>query len=278
MFKRKFLMLCVFCFLAFGKEARAMPAGYSFIQECVYVIAHNESGGDYGAVNAADVISVGLFQWYGSRAYDLCYSIYATIGDSRTRSILGDTLTDELSQNVSSLWSNYYPSASDRANFSSFLTQPEAQAIQDELAQTDAWVYVKRAQNYGLSDPAAIIYFCDLYNQSPKQSQNILAALGGAAYANNLDRLHAGAMNNSIMSQYSTRRNWTYNELKSWGGETEPVKPPPGGDLVGGGENGGVYATDYIIPITGGLILYNSQFPNGRVYFAGNHIFYPKNT
>ena len=67
----------------------------------------------------------------------------------------------------------------------------------------------------GIVVPAAQIYYADLYNQSPKQAQNIIRSIGNGAAAT-LESLHNAAMANSVMSKYATRRNWTYNELKQW--------------------------------------------------------------
>lgn len=251
-----------------------MPAGYSFIQETIYVIGHNEASGDYGAVNAVDVVSLGIFQWYGSRAYDLCYSIYSSIGEVESTSILGEELVSELKQNVSSLWNNFLPNSSQRQALSTFISTSEGVRIQNELASTDGWKYIKVGQNYGLTDGATLIYFADLYNQSPRQAGNIVSAAGGAVNANNLDAIHNAAMKNSVMNKYATRRNWTYNELKEWGGEAETPPPSGGGGWIGDGE--GELSNDYILSFNNLLILYSQQYPNGRIYIPGNsNIFYP---
>lgn len=255
-----------------------MPANYSFIQETIYVIGHNEASGDYGAVNAVDVVSVGIFQWYGSRAYDLCYSIYSTLGSAVADPILsGTNIAAELQQSESSLWSDWTPNAAEREALSNFISTDEGIRIQNELATTDGWTYIKTGQNYGLTDGAALIYFADLYNQSPRQAVNILSAAGGASAANNLQALHNAAMRNSVMNQYSTRRNWTYNELLEWGGQAETPPPSGGGGWVGGDE--GKDSNDYIIDYQGILVLYSQTYPEGKVYLPTNtNIFYPKNS
>ena len=254
-----------------------MPADYSFIQETIYVIGNNEASGNYGAVNAVDVVSIGIFQWYGSRAYDLCYSIYATVGETESTQILGADLVAELKQNISSLWNNFTPNADQRSALSAFITTDEGRRIQGDLATTDAWSYIKIGQNYGLTDGQALIYFADLYNQSPRQAGNIVAAGGGATAVNNLDAIHNAAMKNSVMNKYSTRRNWTYDELNAWGGSAETPPPSGGGGWVGGEE--GKDSHDYIIDYQGILVLYSQTYPEGKVYLPTNtNIFYPKNS
>lgn len=251
-----------------------MPAEYSFIQETIYVIGHNEASGDYGAVNATDVVSLGIFQWYGSRAYDLCYSIYNSVGEAESASILGEELASELKQNISSLWNNFLPNSSQRQALSTFISTSEGVRIQNELASTDGWEYIKIGQNYGLTDGATLIYFADLYNQSPRQAGNIVSAAGGSVNANNLESIHNAAMKNSVMNKYATRRNWTYNELKEWGGEAETPPPSGEGGWIGGGE--GELSNDYILSVNNLLILYSQQYPTGRIYIPGNsNIFYP---
>lgn len=252
-----------------------MPADYSFIQETIFVIGNNEASGNYGAVNAVDVVSIGIFQWYGSRAYDLCYSIFATIGEEQSTQILGADLVAELKQNASSLWNDFLPTATQRSTLSTFITTAEGRRIQDELATTDAWDYIKVGQNYGLTDGQALIYFADLYNQSPRQAGNIVASAGGAAGANSLDAIHNAAMKNSVMNKYSTRRNWTYNELKEWAGAATTPPPSGGGGWVGG--DTGNNSNDYVMQYNNLLILYSQQYPAGRVYIpSSSNIFYPK--
>lgn len=254
-----------------------MPADYSFIQETIYVIGNNEASGNYGAVNATDVVSLGIFQWYGSRAYNLCYSIYSTLGESVSESILGTELVDELKQNNSALWNSFIPDSDERSKLSEFITQDAAITIQNNLAETDAWSYIKTGQNYGLTDGQALIYFADLYNQSPRQAVNIVSAAGGAIYANNLTNLHKAAMSNAVMNKYSTRRNWTYNELLAWSGQGEAPPPSGCGGWVGG--DYGLNSHDYIAQVNGILILYSQQYPTGRIYIPTNtNLFYPKNS
>lgn len=256
-----------------------MPTGYSFIQETIYVIGHNEASGDYGAVNANDVVSVGIFQWYGSRAYDLCYSIYNTLGSAVSDPILAGTdIATDLQQNQSTLWNNFLPNATEREALSNLITTSEGERIQNELAQTDAWNYIKTGQNYGLTDGQTLIYFADLYNQSPRQAVNIVNAAGGAVNANSLDAIHNAAMRNSVMNQYSTRRNWTYEELKTWGGQAETPPPSAGGGWVGGDE--GNLSNDYLmLTHSGDVIMYSQQYPSGRYYVKVNgNVWLPKNS
>lgn len=255
-----------------------MPSDYSFIQETIYVIGHNETSGDYSAVNATDVVSVGIFQWYGSRAYDLCYTIYYALGSETADAILdGTNISADLQQNNSSLWSNWTPDATERAALSNLISTDTGIKNQNDLATSDSWSYIKTGQNYGLTNGAALIYFADLYNQSPRQAINILSAAGGAVYANNLQSLHNAAMRNSVMNRYATRRNWTYNELNAWSGETETPPPSGGGGWIGG--DIGINSHDYIINCNGVLVLYSQTFPEGRIYLPTNtNIFYPKNS
>lgn len=254
-----------------------MPADYSFIQETIYVIGNNEASGNYGAVNATDVVSLGIFQWYGTRAYDLCYSIYTVLGATATTEILGEELANQIMQNNPSLWSSFTPDADERSKLSSFITQDSAISIQNSLAETDAWSYIKTGQNYGLSDGQALIYFADLYNQSPRQSVNIVSSAGGAIFANDLTNLHNAAMSNSVMNKYVTRRTWTYNEIIAWGGQSESPPPSGGGGWIGG--DYGLASHDYILAINNTLILYSQQYPTGRVYLPSfSNVYFPKNS
>ncbi len=47
----------------------------SYMEELIYIIGHNESGNKYDSINKTEVISIGLFNWYGARALGLARSI-----------------------------------------------------------------------------------------------------------------------------------------------------------------------------------------------------------
>lgn len=263
----------------------------SYMEELIYIIGHNESGNKYDSINQTEVISIGLFNWYGARALGLARSI-VTIdpGGSRTALSTAETpLYSQITSGNNSVWNSYIPghNQNDMNALKAFLSLPASKTAQDALAQTDGANYSSQAKAVGIVVPAAQIYYADLYNQSPKQAQNIIRSIGNGAAAT-LERLHNAAMANSVMSKYATRRNWTYNELKQWasdvggGGTDVPVTPPvnpPTGDGSGGGNiPDGYTGKDYFYVQNGCAIKYSRDYPNGILYVEYRKgVFFPYN-
>ena len=101
-----------------------------------------------------------------------------------------------------------------------------------------------------------------------------------------LETLYKKSLQNSVMGQYKGRRDWTYQYCSGVSGTTPitpPVNPPPknpnqSGESGGGGQNI-ENVTDYFFLIQNGemAMLYNDNFPNGRMYFkAVDGLYLPK--
>lgn len=255
----------------------------NYLEEMRFVIGHNESSNSYTSINLVDVISIGLFNWYGARALNIARQIVALNPSASQTALAGaDTpLYDQIISGNNNVWNSYYPgrSQNDLNALRTFLDMTESHTVQDTQALIDSNDYSSQAKSRGITDAACQIYFADLYNQSPKQAGNILNAVGDK---NNLSSLHSAAMNNPVMKKYVTRRNWTYDELASWAGggggevpETPPVQPPNGNG--GGNLPPSAYAiTDYILIQNGMLVIYSEDNPTGKVYMPVNNMFVPK--
>lgn len=263
----------------------------SYMEELIYIIGHNESGNKYDSINKTEVISIGLFNWYAARALGLARSIVTLDpGGSRTALSAAETpLYSQITSGNNSVWNSYIPghNQNDMNALKAFLSLPASKTAQDALAQTDGANYSSQAKAVGIVVPAAQIYYADLYNQSPKQAQNIIRSIGNGAAAT-LESLHNAAMANSVMSKYATRRNWTYNELKQWasevgGGETDvpvtpPVNPPTGDGSGEGNIPDGYTGKDYFYVQNGCAIKYSSDYPNGILYVEYRKgVFFPYN-
>lgn len=257
----------------------------SYLEEMVYVIGHNESGNSYTSINMSDVVSIGLFNWYGARALNIARQIAAADPTGSQTALAGaeNPLYDQITSGNNNVWNSYKPGqySRDVSALKLFLDLPASHTVQDGQATTDAGGYSSQAKAVGVSEPNAQIYYGDLYNQSPRQAQNIVNACKAGGKALTLDNLHAYAMANPVMSKYSTRRNWTYNELKAWTGdvpETPPVNPP---NSNGGGNipPSAYEITDYMVVVNSDtMIHFDSENPNGNVWVKAQNIWIPKIT
>lgn len=244
-----------------------MAGFYDALRE---IFRHNESS-SYGGVNPNDngALSLGLLQWHAARALGLMRMIGEEPGGADIiKAELGEGMYNDIMTGSNNLWNSYVIPSGLVSAFRAVLESTPGHNAQDELFQADCANYVSVAKSYNINTSGAQLYFCDLYNQSPKQALNIARACGGDM---SLDNLHKQALANNIMGKYASRRNWTYDYCRTYSGEgsgiTPPVKPPPidpGDD--GEGTVGNV--TEYIQILNDGqyLIHYSDNFPNGRLY------------
>jgi peptidoglycan hydrolase-like protein with peptidoglycan-binding domain len=178
----------------------------------IQVILNGE--GNYEAINSSDPISIGIFQWYQERAHDLLVRI-RDLNDVQAKSLLtGTTLYSELSQD-SSVFSGRYLTSTERSILKNLLATTESHTVQDEVAIEDINAYFEVGKSYGITDEKALIYFTDLYNQSPKQAQIIVSSAGGGSELT-LDKIHQYAMLNSVMKEYTDRRNNAYAAISQY--------------------------------------------------------------
>lgn len=173
-----------------------------------------EEGG-YDSINGNDngAISVGRIQWHAGRAKDLLTQIRSTNTaqfDSLANSNGASALTSDL--NMSS-WNSYIVSSgSAKYNaIKAILGTSESKTVQDEQVNKDVSGYIEAGKKKGITDPGALIYWADLYNQGGAGGANV--CYNAAAKPITLDSLHNGAMS-TYMGKYSSRRTRVYNKIK----------------------------------------------------------------
>jgi hypothetical protein len=169
------------------------------------IIFSNE--GNYGSVNKDDngAVSIGKIQWHGNRALFLLKRI---VKADRTEAIsrLGQDLYYEILRSKN--WSRRIVSLTEAKDISYLLTTTKAKAVQDKQAYDDVTSYIKAGKKY-LKDSKALIYFADIYNQSPAAAIRIGKEIKKAT----LDTIHACALSDEVIKNYSARRYKVYNKL-----------------------------------------------------------------
>ncbi len=215
------------CFSLMLSLAKLLPIKVCAVSDSTIVYAAMEiivsAEGDYGSINANDngALSIGKVQWHATRALDLLKMIIAKNASSAI-SILGQTLYDEI--NSATDWSARTLSSAESTVVSQLLTTPEGIEAQDELAYNDILSYVSNAKALGITDPCAIVYFCDLNNQHGLGGAKRVAAsaseLSGSYAAITLATLHTAALADSTAGKYPTRRENVYNYVMSLDWET----------------------------------------------------------
>lgn len=176
------------------------------------VLSMNE--GSYTSINWNDngATSIGKAQWNANRCKNMLIRIRG-VNQNAFDTVLSNygasDFLNQLNENVS--WNNFLigeTSPRGRAT-KEILGTDYSKEAQDSQILEDCQVYIEHARSYNITDPAAIIYYCDVENQWGQGGAADLGRNGG----NSLDSMHQYAMSHKY-GQYATRRNNTYNKIK----------------------------------------------------------------
>lgn len=187
-------------------------AGGNYIDQVAKLISANE--GSYFSVNPADgsgfnkALSIGKFQWHGERAKDLLLKMKKEDPKLFEKYLGGSQIAKDLKKS-DSFWNKRTLSEKERIMLSGYLSTQVSERVQDEQIKEDAQGYIDKAQQFGVTDPQAMAYFADLYNQRPASAISI------AAKGTSLEALHKNAMADSIMGKYADRRKKAYESAKA---------------------------------------------------------------
>ena len=178
------------------------------------------SEGNYASINKNDngALSIGKVQWHASRALTLLQKIANATGESQSISILGKSLYNEIVAGGSK-WNTRTLSQSEADKISKFISTDIGKQMQDLQGYEDIAAYITNGQNLGLKDENVLIFYADMYNQSPKAAQRVakaaISASGGSGSSVTLDTIYQQSIIDSTFSKYKTRREKVYNALKN---------------------------------------------------------------
>lgn len=202
---------------------------------------------NYGAVSASDSITIGFFQWYGTRAANLLFQIQASASSDFTSYCPSTVVSDMAAHSATDTWWNYrHVTSTEIRELYTLLTQPAVITIQDNQAATDLGAYIQAGQAWGLdkdNETEAMEFFCNIYNQSPKAAMEICGVIPAQC---TLDDIYSATLNNWIGQSYKTRYDRAYGYIKAQdtsGVSTNSGTPPdPNGTPNGSGTGLGVGA------------------------------------
>jgi hypothetical protein len=240
----------------------------------MYVIGEVESNWNWTAVNYNDPITIGMMQWYGTRAAALLNRVkneMPTAYGQLAASLRSDIESHDAG---SAWWTSRYLNKDEGNSIISVFQEKENHVIQENQAIVDFEGYITTLENWGMSQsyPKPLIFAMSMYHQSPASAGQVIATAGGSA---DLDRIYTVCMNHGVLGQYSNRYNTVYQRLKDWDGESNPPDFGQSGDVdtTPGGNNPGISTEEsklgYIIQNGDTLILY------GRDEYEKGVIFYP---
>lgn len=240
----------------------------------MYVIGEVESNWNWTAVNYNDPITIGMMQWYGTRAAALLNRIkneMPTAYGQLAASLRSDIESHDAG---SAWWTSRYLNRDEGNSIITVFQDEENHVIQENQAIADFEGYITTLENWGMSQsyPKPLIFAMSMYHQSPASAGQVIATAGGSA---DLDRIYGVCMNHGVLGQYRNRYNTVYQRLKDWDGESNPPDFGQSGDVntTPGGNTPGISTEKsklgYIIQNGDTLILY------GRDEYAKGVIFYP---
>lgn len=237
----------------------------------MYVIGEVESNWEWTSINYNDPITIGMMQWYGTRAAGLLARVQSEMPSAY--STLAQSLRDSMSaQGVNdSYWNSRNLTYEEGNSIVAVFSSRENHQIQENQAIEDFSEYVDKLEGWGFSqsDPKPLIFAMAMYHQSPKSCNRVVGTAGGSA---TLDRIYQVCMNDSVLGKYKTRYNTVYERLKAWDGESMPPDfGQNGGAQAGNGGDSGI-STElpklrYIIQNGNDLVLYGDSFPDGVIFY-----------
>lgn len=251
-----------------------MPSTRTICYYAMYVIGEVESNWNWTAVNYNDPITIGMMQWYGTRAAALLNRVkneMPTAYGQLAASLRSDIESHDAG---SAWWTSRYLNRDEGNSIISVFQEEENHLIQENQAIADFEGYIATLEGWGMSQsyPKPLIFAMSMYHQSPASAGQVIATAGGSA---DLDRIYGVCMNHGVLGQYRNRYNTVYQRLKDWDGESNPPDFGQSGDVdtTPGGNNPGISTEEsklgYIIQNGDTLILY------GRDEYAKGVIFYP---
>lgn len=251
-----------------------MPLTSNQLLYAMYVIAEVESEWNWTSVYYSDPITIGIMQWYGTRAAGLINRVESDTPGSL--STLTQTLRDTLSAHGANdgYWNSRYLTRDEGNSIIEFLSPQSAHDSQQRQALEDLSAYVPILESWGMtsSNPKPLIFAMSAYHQSPARCGRIISSCGGSA---TLDRIYTATLNDGVLGNYKNRYNTVYNRLNSWDGTSAPpdfgqngnIDTSPGGDT--GGISEALSKLRYITKRGNNIYLY------GRDEYANGVIFYP---
>lgn len=199
-----------------GAGAGSTGIGMGLLDATKQILSANE--GSYTTVVKSDNghgVSIGKMQWHENRAKELM-QMAKNADPTKFNSIMkssagGKSVINKMGW---SSWDEVKFTDAEASATKALFSDSTFQKVQDNLMDKDISNYLVKGQEKGLADKA-LVYFADLYNQSPARALNI--ATTAVKNGGTLEAIHQAALSEAVMGKYSTRRNTTYGKLKNMG-------------------------------------------------------------
>lgn len=200
-------------------------------------IGEIESNLVYDAINYNDPITVGVAQWYGTRAASILNEMREA-HSSQWNNVVDPIKTDiETRSATANYWNSRYLSPAEGNSLKPLLQA--AKDVQNARFAADIEDYVQVLDNIGFDKDGATdaaIFFCTMYHQAPQAALQVVNRVG---LSPTLTQIYNGALNHSVLGRYRSRQREARDIIIA--GDTTGIDDIPGDP----GEDGG---TDPDIP------------------------------
>lgn len=191
----------------------------------VKVIGTVESNLNYGAVNYGDPITLGIAQWYGTRAAALLVRMRDT-NPGDWYGVAGSLASQLVSiAPANTYWNTRYLTQTEGASLVPVMTRN--QGIQNTQLTEDLEVYKGVAVSYGFdpdANTATVIYFFSMHHQSPASALEVVETLDTTA---TLEQIHTACLAHPVLGQYGGRYRTTYDLIHEYDFSGVDPAPPP---------------------------------------------------
>lgn len=189
----------------------------------VKVIGTVESDLNYSAINYADPITVGIMQWYGTRAAGILRRM-KTENPSAWYGV-EPTINNQLDiiDPSDPWWNNRRLTQAEGESLRGSLSRN--QDIQNLQASEDLEVYKDVAISYGFdpeTNTQTVIFFFTMHHQGPQYALEVVQTLDTTA---TLDQIHAATLAHPVLGQYGHRYNSARDLILA--GDVSGVDPIP---------------------------------------------------
>lgn len=189
----------------------------------------------YDAINYNDPITVGIFQWFGTRASAILRRMKTENSASWTgvSTRLENALNDH-NDSDASFWENFDLYEEDGESIKPVLNANKA--IQDGQMLIDFEDYIRVGTSLGIdkdTNTKTMLMFFVAYHQSPRRARAIINQIGGDS---SLERFLSYILNEEVLGIYKNRYNQAYtiiSAMDSTGVDDPPTpgeEPEPGGN------------------------------------------------
>lgn len=206
-----------------------IPVAGNLLDYTIEVISAQE--GRYDSINPTDILSIGLFQWRASRAYNLLVDIRNRNNKNFDAIMSNTTIGNYIINEIATPFESLRPtsiSSNELALLKQLLDTEESHQAQDGLKRIDVSSYIEYGKSLGITDEKVLIYFSDCYNQSPAGISRIGDILNKQWSTISLDTIHTYALQDIYekdgtkfgLGVYSTRRKGVYEKALNFNSST----------------------------------------------------------